>query len=439
VGSVFRVAAFAALIAVGGCSQAPAPPPAAKLSTLFDVQALYAGGAPMDQPIADNDGLPGGIPLELIVDPPAPDGSLTLAARSAWSDNQLVAFLTTEVWVNYPQVWMQPVYVPVTQASGGGPLQFLGGASQPTPIFSVGPASAFYSPFLQIVYAEVPADTVPGALTSARQILDGGYPLTLSGGRTMPLVPDKVALPATVDLPTTVDPPATVNPPATVALPTDVSPPATGYLDGAVVSFLDFGPSMFTWDPNTNVVQEAAIYVLTFIGPDGKVLASPAIPTVLGAGPAGSGVAPPGGLQRNSVYYRVHTVVMPTTARVFARPAGDLYTALDADLQAFTGFAVGASDLQLATFSGRVALNPGDPAQGVGGCFDNPSLLVHDPTNPNSCIWLGSEAALEANVDLSTAETTAITVTWEVTDLLTPNQDGSLTAVPGPVTPLEPL
>jgi hypothetical protein len=179
--------------------------------------------------------------------------------------------------------------------------------------------------------------------------------------------------------------------------------------------------------------------VLTFIAPDGKVLASPAIPTVLGAGPAGSGLALPTGMQRNSAYYRVHTVVMPTTARVFAQPGSDLYKALDADLQAFTGFALGASALQLATFSGRVALNPGDPAQGVGGCFDDPSLLVHDPTNPNSCLWLGSEAALEANVDLSTEETTAITVTWEVTDLLTPNQDGSVTAVPGPVAPLEPL
>jgi hypothetical protein len=419
VGSVFRVAAFAALIALGGCSQAPSPRPAAKLSTLFDVQALYAGGAPMDQPIADNDGLPGGIPLKLIVDPPAPDGSLTLAARSAWSDNQLVAFLTTEVWVNYPQVWMQPVYVPVTHASVGGPLEFLGGGSQPTPIFSVGPASAFYSPFLQIVYAEVPADTAPGALTSARQILDGGYPLTLSAGRTMPLVPDKVALPATVALP----------PPADLA--TDVSPPATGYLDGAVVSFLDFGPSMFTWDPNTNVVQEAAIYVLTFIGPDGKALASPLIPTVLGAGPAGSGVALPGGMQRSSVYYRVHTVVMPTTARVYMQPGSPLAMALPDDLVPFTGSALGASDLQIAKFSGRVALD--------GACFSDPALLEPTSTSPNKCIWLGSEAALEANVDLSTEETTAITVTWEVTDLLTPNQDGSVTAVPGPVAPLEPL
>jgi hypothetical protein len=414
--------ACAAVVALGACSQARSPPAAPTLFTLFDVQAVYGGGKSGSDAIADNDGLPGGIPLNLILDPPAPDGSLTLAPRSAWSDNQLVAFLTTEVWVNYPQVWTQPVYVPVTQASAGGPWQFLGGVSQPTPIFSVGPASAFYSPFLQIVYAEVPADTAPGALTSARQILDGGYVLTPSGGRTMPLVPDQVALPATVALP------------PTVALPTDVSPPATGYLDGAVVSFLDFGPSIFTWDPNSNVVQEAAIYVLTFLGPDGEVLASPDIPTVLGAGPLGSGVALPSGMQRNSAYYRVHTVVMPPTARVFVQPDSDLYQALQdnyASLLPFTGFAPGATDLQIAKFSGRVALD--------GACFSDPTQLEPASTSPNKCIWLGSEIALQTNLDLSTEETTAITVTWEVTDLLTPNSDGSVTAVPGPVAPLEPL
>jgi hypothetical protein len=429
VGSVLRVAALAALSAIGGCSQAPAPP-AAKLSTLFDVQALYTGGALGGNAIAANDGLPGGIRLDLILNPPTPVGSpTTLAVRTAWSNSDLVAFLTTEVWVNYAQVWMQPVYVPVTRASAGGPLQFLGGASQPTPIFSVGPASAFYSPFLQIVYAEVPADTAPDALTSARQILDGGYPLTPGEGRTMPLVPDEVALPATFALP------------ATVALPFDVNPPATGYLDGAVVSFLDFGPSMFTWDPSTNVVQEAPIYVLTFIGPDGSVLASPSIPTILGAGPSGSGVALPGGAQRNSAYYRVHTVVVPTTARVFVQPGSGLDGALQTDgLGAFTGFAPGASDAQITTFSGRVALNPDpDPVQGTPGCFSDPTLLRHDTTNPNSCLWLGSEAALQANLDLSTEETTAITVNWEVTDLLEVNADGSILAVPGPVEPVEPL
>ena len=81
-------------------------------------------------------------------------------------------------------------------------------------------------------------------------------------------------------------------------------------------------------------------------------------------------------------------------------------------------------------------MNPGDPAQGVSGCFDSPTLLVPNPANPATCIWLGSEAALKTNLDLSTEETTAISVTWEVTDLVTTNADGSTTAVPAPVEPL---
>ncbi len=256
-GSVLRVAAlpvvgFASLIALGGCSQAPAPP-AAELFTLFDAQALYAGGAMGGDPLAENEGLPGGISLDLFLSPPV-SGSSALAVRTAWSNSDLVDFLTTEVWVNYAQVWMQPAYVPITGWANGKP-QFPGGAPW-QPIFSVGAASAFYSPFWQIFYAQVPPDTARDTLTSARQILDGGYPLTPGEGRTMPLVPDNVGLPPPADL------------------PTSVSVHKTGYFDGAPASFLDFGPSLFTWDPNTNVVQEAPIYVLTFIGPEGKALAS---------------------------------------------------------------------------------------------------------------------------------------------------------------------
>jgi hypothetical protein len=161
------------------------------------------------------------------------------------------------------------------------------------------------------------------------------------------------------------------------------------------------------------------------------VLASPDIPTVLGAGPSGSGVALPGGLQRDSAYYRVHTVVMPPTARLFVQPGSTLEMELPGDLLPFTGFAPGASELQIAKFSGRVALD--------GACFSDPTLLDPTSTSSNRCIWLGSEAALQTNLDLSTEETTTITVTWEVTDLLTPNADGSVTAVPGPVAPPEPL
>ena len=368
-------------MACGACSQAPAPP-AAKLWTLFDVEALYAGGASPSKAIAAGAGLPGGIPLDLILN------GTTLTRRTALADGQSVEFLTTEVWANYPAVWMQPAYVPVTGWTNGTP-QVLGGGPW-HPIFSVGPASGFYSPFWQMVYAEVPADTMPGALTSARQILDGGYPLTPGAGWTMPLVPADV----TSD---------TMNVPV----------PGTGFLDGASISFLDFGSSTFAWDQATNEVQEAPIYVLTFVGPDGSVLASPEIPTVLGAGPPGAGEATPGGGQRDSAYWRVNTVVVPGTARVFVQPQSQLSMDLPGGFANLTGFADGASDLQINQYAGHIALNP--------SCFGDPSLLAHDDANSATCTWLDSEAALQANLDLSTEQTTAITLTWEITDVLNPD------------------
>ena len=375
---------FAALVALGGCSQAPALP-AAKLWTVFDVQALYAGGAPGTKAIADDDKLPGGIPLELILNGP------TLAKRTAWAAGQSVEFLTTEVWANYPEVWMQPAYVPITGWANGMP-QIVGKSWQP--IFSVGPASAFYSPFWQIVYAEVPADTTPGTLTSARQILDGGYLLTPSGGWTMPLLPDGISS----DL-------------------AGVPRPLEGWLDGTQYAFINFGTSTFTWDPATNVVQPAPIYLLTFMGDDGAPHAVPTVPTILGSGPPGSGVATPGASQRNSTYWKVYTVVVPSSARVFAPPhsqvATDL-TAANVDPGTYTAAIAAAAPSDLNPFLGSVALNAGDPSLGVQGCFDTVASLA-------GCSWLDSELALQENLDLSTVEPTAVTVTWEVTGLADPN------------------
>jgi hypothetical protein len=124
-------------------------------------------------------------------------------------------------------------------------------------------------------------------------------------------------------------------------------------------------------------------------------------------------VAIPGSGQRDSAYWRVNTVVVPGTARVFVQPYSQLSTDLPDGFATLTGFADGASELQINQYSGHVALNP--------SCFDDPGLLDHDDANPASCTWLDSEAALQANLDLSTEEPTDVTLTWEVTDLLEPD------------------
>lgn len=384
-----RVVAAGALLTLGACSQgaAPADP---KLWTLFDVQALYAGGAPATRGLAPNDGLPGGIPLGQLLGPSV--GASALVGRNAWDEDYQVSYVTTEVWSNFDRVWMQPAYVPVTGWAGGTP-QPLDAGTTLRPIFSVGPHSGFYSPFWQIVYADVPADTPPGSITSARQILDAGYRLTSSEGRTMPLVPDGI---------------------------TGGGDPGTGWIDGAPISFLDFGTATFSWDAE-NVVQELPLFVFTVTGDDGQPHVLPDMPKVLGTTPPGLGGGPPpnlgpgGGQPRYSAFWRIYTVAVPPFATIFA-PAGTPLA------MALGGLPNGRSDLYpaeinnadptvIATYLGRVTVDPIDPATGLPDCFATPTAL-------GGCHWIEVQAQLEANLDASTTQATGITVTCPVIEAM---------------------
>jgi hypothetical protein len=384
----------AALLALSACSQAPAPP-AARLDTVFDVEALYAGGATPDDALAPDEGLPGGFPIGNVTTGPAvaPAGP-ALTIRPGFAEGYPITYVTTEVWSNYAQVWMQPAYVPITGFDASGAPMKLADAAGWHPIFSVGPGSGFYSPFWQIVYFQVPVGTDPAAFTSARQVLDSGYQLTPSQGQTMPLVPDGT----------------TAN--GQMA--------KYGWIDGAKISFLNFGTATFGWDAATNVVSEVPIYAFTLTGSDGAAHVLQSIPEVLGTSPPGSAVAPPlkiNGQPRYSAYWRITTVVVPSTARVFAPPG----TQVNQDLAAI-GVMAGTSAAETsigaaayyASYVGRIAVNPGDPAAGIAGCFDDVNLLEHDATNASTCTWLDSQEAIEANVDLSTSEATGISVTCPV-------------------------
>lgn len=393
--SLLRPWALLLLPVLGACSQ-EATPADPKLWTLFDVQALYAGGAAAAHGLAPNDGLPGGVPLGQVL-----DGS-ELVGTHAWADKGDVTYVTTEVWSGFDRVWMQPAYVPITGWQGGVPQPLLDGGVE-HPIFSVGPHSGFYSPFWQIVYAQVPAGTSPSALTSARQILNAGYPLTPSEGRTMPLAPAGI---------------------------TGGGNPGTGWLDGAPISYLDFGTATFTWDAQ-NVVQELPLYVFTVTGADGQPHVLSEMPNLLGtAPPAGLTVAPTtaptiGTLlapPRYSAYWRIYTAVVPSFASIYA-PMG---TALAADLARVRGTppAQYTTDLMnedptmLLTYVGRVSIDPIDPATGVPDCFTSIGTLA-------ACTWVISQADLEQDLDLSTGGPTGITVTAPV-----------INAYFGPVTPL---
>jgi hypothetical protein len=374
-----------AFVLAGALAACDEPRPAnPRLWTLFDVQALYQGGAPGSHPIAIDAGLPGGVRLDQLLDPV---DQTTLYARPTIVEGYNGSYLTTEVWSHFEEVWLQPMYIPVTGWMMDGspvPLAPNGGAW----IFSVGAGSAFYSPFWQMVYFDVPADTAPGAITTARQVLDGHYPLHFGPGRTVSLVPGDVAAPMG-------------------ATPPVVLTSGTAWVDGQPAPFIDFGKASFTWNGG-GVIDEVPIYVFLMRDSEGHLVAPP-IQTVAGTGPPGSGGPPApfiAGQRRYASYWRLYTVTLPPAARVFS-PGAALQTKLqDEHVAVITDYAPEVIG-DVSQTSGWVALNALD------GCFATTGRLEPDPmnTDPGKCTWLNSQAAIEANIDPSAIQRTAVTVT----------------------------
>lgn len=385
------------MLAVGLAACDEPRPASPELWTLFDVQALYAGGAQPTDAIATDAGLPGGVPLGSMVDP-----SGTLFVLPGWAEGYAVGYVTTEVWSHFDQVWAQPMYVPIRGWAGAEPLRVQDANGAWHPIFSVGPGSLFYSPFWQIIYVLVPDSIQDGDLTSVRQVLDGGYPLFPSTGWVAALSPGEIGLDTTAAPPT-----------AGGALP------GAGWLDGAPISFIKFPAAPF-WFDDELVVEEIPIFHFVFVTDDGSLIA-PAIPSVLGTGPLYSNRPAPldgNGLPtaKYSAYWRVYTVKVPLTARVFALP--DSRLAMDL---ASAGIAIDATygpdvlmpadagaEAVVASLPGRIAVTP--------ACFAQ--LVQANPNFSTACGYLDSQAHIEAYLPPDAIVRTDITVTCPLVSLL---------------------
>ena len=353
-------------------------PPSPELWTLFDVQALYARGE--EGPIATDAGLPGGVALEKLL---YGDYHTTLFARPTLVEGYNGSYLTTEVWSHFAEVWLQPMYIPVTSWDGGMPKPLTTDGS--AWIFSVGPGSGFYSPFWQMVYFDVPEGTPPDAITSARQVLDGKYPLHFGVGRTVSLVPGDVVAPADHD-------------------PAFTLTTGTAWVDGQRAPFIDFGKATFTWNAD-GVIDEVPIFVFLMRDAEGHLVA-PDIQTVAGTGPPGSGGPPApviAGQPRYVSYWRLYTVTLPPGARVFS-PTIELQDklTLKPPIAVVTEYPDEVK-LDPVQTSGWVALDP--------ACFATASQLDPAGTATNKCVWLNSQAAIEKNIDPSAIQRTDVTVT----------------------------
>src|SRR2546430_12688488 len=92
--------------------------------------------------------------------------------------------MTTEVWQNLDQVWLQQLYIP------------LGGQKGTKPVFGIDTSSRFYSPFWQIIFYTPPAGKV---FKTAKEVLDSHVALTPGPGKFCAITRDPALFGATAE------------------------------------------------------------------------------------------------------------------------------------------------------------------------------------------------------------------------------------------------
>jgi hypothetical protein len=373
---VRAVALAGALAALASGCEMPAATPHPRLWTMFDLARLApAASAGADGPrLAADDGLPGGVQVSHLVTTDSAGLALTLG--DSWTESYRSAYVTTELWSGFSQVWVQPVYVAASAFNADGAAVRAAGAKE---IFSVGPGSAFYSPYWQIVFFELPDGAAAETFTSARQVIESGAVLHPAGATVLSLIP-----------------------PGGIGQPTDATatapfrkigkiPVATGWLDGQPVDFLKLGTGTFSWNAD-RVVQELPLFVLTARDDNGDIKPLDGIPTIGGSGPIGSGIGPdisqPSGQPRYGALWRVYTVLVPAAARVFAPREFPNPAVLQATTYMDEVFNAPVADVE--AYAGRVALNP--------GCFDTLDH-IQTPSAMGACVWLDAQRIIEREID----------------------------------------
>jgi hypothetical protein len=397
--------ALAALLTCAGAGcDLPANPRRPQVLTLADLEALVDPAMP-NATFANDDGVPDGLLVRDYVK--FEGGKYQLQLRDTWTEAYRSAYVTAELWTGFDEVWVQPVYVPITGVDPQGvPVKVADPLTGWSPIFSVGPDSSFYSPFWQVYYFQVSDLADAEAFKSARKVIDSGRPLIKGPARTMSIVPGDVALPKTAPMSDQM-----VGGPQAVG---------QGYLDGKDVSFLDFGVSTFSWNDDL-VVEETPLFVLLYRDTDGN-LKRMNVPTIAGTGPLYANRPPKlaGSVPHYGAFWRIYTVEVPPTARIFAPPLEEFKAAradyppslvavdYGADI-----IAAGAQDV--SQWLGRVALNAvASPDGTVKSCFDAYNNIdTRGPSNPTIpyCHWLDSQPSLEAAVPSTWIHKTDILVT----------------------------
>lgn len=200
-----------------------------------------------------------------------------LTVFPAFSDGQPAAFVITEIWLEHPTPWVQPVWIPVSEFLPGFPQSAEVPGTQS--VFPVGVDSTFYSPFWRGTYVLAPSakkDTFKSAAailearlpTQEGSVLycpiapaDGGA--AVAEGETYPVHPWVLAEDVGVD---------------GGAMPVRQFGKRSAWVEGTEVAYLGVGQDRVTGVDQLPV--EAPLYTFASRGADGGLTILP-IPAVL--------------------------------------------------------------------------------------------------------------------------------------------------------------
>lgn len=383
--------ALLTVVALGACERPAQPPPSGQW-TLFDLdRAAHAG----QNVLVGVEGFPPGMPASEFLARKSMDGAGPVVPISpAFTEGKPSPYITTNVWGNFPVVWIQPMYILATHFDDATSRWVtIPGAKW---IFTVGPQSRFHSPFWQIYWAIVPPGTAPDKYTSSEQLLRDRVELKPGPGRLVALAPDL----------TTIEEWAQSKPGKVSHLAAQPTTPRVrqDYLDGKLVTGLDFGDNRFEWNAQGEVVEQPFFVFAGHVG-DGNYLPVSA-PNVGGTGPLFERRPPIAPRNRPifGSYWRLYLVKLPPTkdAAVFLPRSLDRVRAEAEDwVKVLDVPAIGwdpSTPEMAAAVSARtmqVALNK--------DCFASEAAF-------GTCRWLDSQKAIEEALPTS-IERTGITVT----------------------------
>jgi hypothetical protein len=284
------------------CEDQPAKPPAAlvTMATLQKLAGVDRFGAGLDPVFTE------GFEPEYFLR----DNKIRIA--SAFTEMATSAYMTTDIWVNFPEVWVQPLYIVKTNVP-----------AETRWLFSVAEDSKFYSPYWR-AYTVIVPDGTAAKYNSVRDVLDAKLPISAGRGRLAALVPTGVK-PALVSEDAFVE--ALLAP---LPAPKDESVDKlagtykvghNGWVDGSPRDYIDFGVDRFEWNERDEVV-EAPLFFFFVKRPNLSWGAVTDLPRVGGTGPLYGrrpAIAPTNRPLFGS-FWRLWGVHLPESARVFIPP-----------------------------------------------------------------------------------------------------------------------